>query len=287
MPQNKYKQLEQAKTNVGRKLSDIAHHGKMSEIGIIGLDKQAKALTSGTEAAAQFTNILKSQNRIDKQNKEAEGIASELGYEKVVTEEGSWLGDTGFIPKVGYKDPETGDIFTGEYLTEKKEQDKVFKEMGIDLDKYEGAAEAERKKTREVQDQFKAFQTVQEKIGKDYGDFMNVVNEYGGLYKIRGEDGDYSMVNFIDVLADYDSLVKDMTPRREEPQDVAVPDVEPQIVESGEMGAPKQEEIDVFDMLKLGIEDYQEGMLEQFGENYKRFNLGNPLQYWGTGEKDK
>ena len=292
MPKNAYQRLAAAQTGLGKKLSDITHEESMAKLDIADMVTQLTTLESSTEGMAQFTNMIKSQRRLDEQDTKETAEAEKLGFEKVVTKKGGWFGETGFLPETGYKDPESGDVFTGEYLTEQAEINKELAQQGVDFDKYKGMLDEAKGDTAEIKSQFKSFQKVQERVGKDYGDLLNVVNDFGNQYRIAGENGEYEMLDFSAIESNLDELVSQMTPREEVAVAPNIPDMDethtyevnpagtvPTYAPPGKEDVPTYE-VDIMDMLKTSIEDYQKAGMEEYGAYYKSFGLGSPLQYW-------
>lgn len=279
MPKNVYKKQAKAQTKLGMTLDDIRHEGAMSKLDLADNEGQLKTIEGLTEGIAQVTNIIKGQRRIDEQDEKASKEAEKLGWEKTVVKKGSWLGEQGFIDEIGYKDPETGDIFTPEYLTEKAEQDKVFREQGVDFDKYDKMLAEAKGDTAEIMNQFKSFQKVQSQVGKDYGALIDVVNTFGNQYRLAGENGEYDMLDFESISENLDFLSSRM-----ESRDSVTPDMDVPNLQGRDEGTFDADEMGI---LKQAIEDWPD--IQRYTSGYqKAFGLGgwmNPKQYSANPKK--
>ena len=284
MPDNVYRKQAQAKVKLGVSLDDIRHEGEMAKLDIQDIAQQGLNIEKATEGIAEVANIIKGQRRINKQEDEAAAEAEKLGYERTVVEKGSWLGEQGFIDEIGYKDPITGDVFTPEYLTERKEQEKVFREQGIDFDKYEsriGEASAEKAK---IESQIQAHHKVSSRVGDQYGALLDVANTFGDEYKMDG--GTFDMKK---ILYDIDFLSPKMEGRTRDVSDFNVsafddagnPGAYDEDMTSRAVNAPKFDDagnpgaydVNEFDVLRGMVQDWDN--YEDFVEFYKKiFNKG-------------
>jgi len=266
MPDNVYRKQAQAKVKLGMSLDDIRHEGEMAKLDIQDIAQQGLNIEKATEGIAEVANIIKGQRRIDKQEDEAATEAEKLGYERTVVEKGSWLGEQGLIDEIGYKDPTTGDVFTPEYLTERKEQEKVFREQGIDFDKYErmiGEASADK---AEIKSQIQAHHEVSSRVGGQYGALLDVANTFGNVYKMAGESGETEMFDMKAILDNIDFLSSKMEDRTRVAPDVDTPGYD----DVGDVGAY---DVDEFDVIKGAVEDWPD--IEDFTKLYKeKFGLG-------------
>ena len=93
MPKNIYKNIAEAKSKVGKTLSNISHTQRMGAMDIKNIQAGQKTFDNVVEGIALTKNIYDTQKRIKEEKDEAENYMSTQTYEEITNLEGGDIGN--------------------------------------------------------------------------------------------------------------------------------------------------------------------------------------------------